>query len=113
MGIFEWFNDWWDDWFFEPFFEEPEEVKKKREEYLKARREAREKALEEYRKKREERLAGTTAIIPFGDTEEAFRGAVEQYAKEHPEMRVEGTSVSFPNGYFRSLRIEKKEEKKE
>ena len=99
---------------------EPEEVKKvreklrkAREEYYEARRKAWEKRMEELKKASESRelaLPPTTltTLIPFGGSEEEFQAAVERFAKANPDARVEAKSIQFPNGYYRSVRIEKR-----
>ena len=113
------------DWFWFGFGgfggeEEPEEVKKAREklrkareEYYEARRKAWEKRMEELKKASEsEELAlpstTLTTLIPFGGSEEEFQAAVERFAREHPDARVGAKSITFPNGYYRSIKIEKK-----
>ena len=111
MSIFDWF---FDDPFFDWFWgEEPEEVKKARENLKKAREEyyeARRKAWKEKIEKGESALAlpNTAIAIPFGGSEQEFQAAVERLAKAHPDAKVEGKNVEFPNGFYRSVRIEKK-----
>ena len=111
MSIFDWF---FDDPFFDLFLgEEPEEVKKARENLRKAREEyyeTRRKAWKEQIEKGESALAlpSTAISIPFGGTEQEFQDAVERLAKAHPDAKVEGKNVEFPNGFYRSVRIEKK-----
>ena len=116
MSIFDWFLD---DPFFDWFWgEEPEEVKKARENLKKASEEfyeARRKAVEEQLEKCTKGESGSalalpnTAIaIPFGGSEQEFQAAVERLAKAHPDAKVEGKNVEFPNGFYRSVRIEKK-----
>ena len=110
--IFDWLLD---DPLFDLFLGEvPEEVKKARENLKKAREEyyeARRKAVEEQleRGKSENALAlPSTVSIPFGGTEQEFQDAVERLAKAHPDAKVEGKNIQFPNGFYRSVRIEKK-----
>jgi len=111
MSIFDWF---FDDPFFDLFWgEEPEEVKKARENLKKARDEyyeAKRKAWKEQLEKGESALAlpSTAIAIPFGGSEQEFQAAVERLAKAHPDAKVEGKNVQFPNGWYRSVRIEKK-----
>jgi len=109
--LFDWF------WFGFGREEEPEEVKKAREklrkareEYYEARRKAWEKQMEELKKAGEskELALPSTTIIPFGGSEEEFQAAVERFARAHPDARVEAKSITFPNGYYRSIKIEKK-----
>jgi len=110
-----------DDFLFDPFFdfwflgEEPEEVKKARENLKKAREEfyeARRKAWKEQLEKGESEsalaLPNTAMAIPFGGSEQEFQAAVERLAKAYPDAKVEGKNVEFPNGFYRSVRIEKK-----
>jgi len=113
-----------DDFLLDPFFdfwflgEEPEEVKKARENLRKAREEfyeARRKAVEEQLEKRAKGESGSTLAlpntaiaIPFGGSEQEFQAAVERLAKANPDAKVEGKNVQFPNGWYRSVRIEKK-----
>jgi len=108
------FDDFFD-WFW--FGSEDEEVKKAREklrkareEYYEARRKAWEKRMEELKKVSEskELALPSTTLIPFGGSEEEFQAAVERFAKANPDARVEAKSIQFPNGYYRSIRIEKK-----
>jgi len=108
------------DWFWFGFGGEDEEVKKvrekmrkAREEYYEARRKAWEKQMEELKKASEGKelvLPSTTltTLIPFGGSEEEFQAAVERFARAHPDARVEAKSITFPNGYYRSIKIEKK-----
>lgn len=113
MSIFEWFfDDPLLDWF---LGEEPEEVKKARENLRKARDEyyeAKRKAWKEQIEKGESEsalaLPNTAIAIPFGGSEQEFQAAVERFAKAHPDAKVEGKNVEFPNGFYRSVRIEKK-----
>jgi len=111
MSIFDWLLD---DPFFDLFLgEEPEEVKKARENLKKAREEyyeARRRAWNERLEKGESALAlpSTAISIPFGGTEQEFQDAVERLAKAHPDAKVEAKNVQFPNGWYRSVRIEKK-----
>ena len=111
MSIFDWFfDDPLFDWF---LGEEPEEVKKARENLKKARDEyyeAKRKAWKEQLEKDESALAlpSTAIAIPFGGSEQEFQAAVERLAKAHPDAKVEGKNVQFPNGWYRSVRIEKK-----
>ena len=111
MSIFDWFlDDPLLDWL---LGEEPEEVKKARENLKKAREEyyeAKRKAWEEQLEKGESALAlpSTAMAIPFGGSEQEFQAAVERLAKAHPDAKVEGKNVEFPNGFYRSVRIEKK-----
>ena len=116
MSIFDWF---FDDPFFDWFLgEEPEEVKKARENLKKAREEfyeARRKAVEEQLEKRAKgegettlALPNTAIAIPFGSSEQEFQAAVERLAKAHPEMDVQAKNVQLPNGWYRSVKIEKK-----
>ena len=118
------FDDFFDlfDWFWFGFGGEgePEEVKKARErlrkareDYYEARRKAWEKQMEELKKASEGKelvLPSTTltTLIPFGGSEEEFQAAVERFARAHPDARVEAKSITFPNGYYRSIKIEKK-----
>ena len=110
------FDDFFDDPFFDWFWgEEPEEVKKARENLKKAREEfyeAKRKAWKEQLEKGESEsalaLPSTAMAISFGGSEEEFQTSVEQLARRHPDARVEGKSVLFPNGFYRSVRIEKK-----
>ena len=113
MSFFDWF---FDDPLFDLFLgEEPEEVKKARENLKKAREEyyeARRKAWKEQLEKGESEsalaLPSTAIAIPFGGSEQEFQAAVERFAKAHPDAKVEGKNVEFPNGFYRSVRIEKK-----
>ena len=111
MSIFDWF---FDDPFFDLFLgEEPEEVKKARENLKKAREEfyeARRRAVEEQleKGKSENALALPGIAISFGGSEEEFQASVERLAKAHPDAKVEAKNVQFPNGWYRSVRIEKK-----
>jgi len=113
MSIFDWF---FDDPFFDWFLgEEPEEVKKAREnlkkardEYYEARRKAWKERIEKSKDETTPALPSTAMAIPFGGSEEEFQTSVEQLARRHPDARVEGKSVQFPNGWYRSVRIEKK-----
>jgi len=50
----------------------------------------------------------TAIAIPLGGSEQEFQTAVERLAKAHPDASVEGKNVQFPNGWYRSVRIEKK-----
>jgi len=120
MKVFD-FDDLFD-WFWFGFGgfggeEEPEEVKKAREklrkareEYYEVKRKAWEKRMEELKKASEskELALPSTTLIPFGGSEEEFQAAVERFARAHPDARVEAKSIAFPNGYYRSIRIEKK-----
>jgi len=111
------FDDFFD-WFW--FGSEDEDVKKAREklrkareEYYEARRKAWEKRMEELKKASESKelaLPSTTltTLIPFGGSEEEFQAAVERFAKANPDARVEAKSIQFPNGYYRSVRIERR-----
>ena len=87
-----------------------EKLRKAREEYYKAKRKAWEKRMEELKKASEskELALPSTTIIPFGGSEEEFQAAVERFAKANPDARVEAKSITFPNGYYRSLRIERR-----
>ena len=113
MSIFDWFfDDPLLDWF---LGEEPEEVKKARENLKKAREEyyeAKRKAWKEQLEKGESKsalaLPSTAMAIPFGGSEQEFQAAVKRLAKAHPDAKVEGKNVEFPNGFYRSVRIEKK-----
>jgi len=117
MSVFDDFFDLFD-WFW--FGGEDEEVekareklRKAREEYYEARRKAWEKRMEELKKASESKelaLPSTTltTLIPFGGSEEEFRAVVERFARAHPDARVEAKSITFPNGYYRSVRIERK-----
>jgi len=113
MSVFDlFFDDPLLDWF---WGEEPEEVKKARENLKKAREEfyeARRKAWKEQLEKGESEstlaLPSTAMTIPFGGSEQEFQTSVEQLARRHPDARVEGKSVQFPNGFYRSVKIEKK-----
>jgi len=111
------FDDFFDlfDWFW--FGGEDEEVKKAREklrkareEYYEARRKAWKRWMEELKKASESRELAlpSTTIIPFDGSEEEFQAAVERFAKANPDAGVEAKSIQFPNGYYRSVRIEKK-----
>jgi len=109
--LFDWF------WFGFGGEEEPEEVKKAREklrkareEYYEARRKAWGRWMEELKKASEskELALPSTTLIPFGGSEEEFQAAVERFARVHPDARVEAKSIQFPNGYYRSIKIEKK-----
>ena len=111
MSLFDDFFDWF--W----FGSEDEEVKrareklrKAREEYYEARRKAWERQIERLKKASEskELALPSTALIPFGGSEEEFQAAVERFAKANPDARVEAKSIQFPNGYYRSVRIEKR-----
>ena len=116
MSIFDWFfDDPLFDWF---LGEETEEVKKARENLKKACEEfyeARRKAVEEQLEKRAKgegestlALPSTAMAIPFGGSEQEFQAAVERLAKANPDAKVEGKNVQFPNGWYRSVKIEKK-----
>jgi len=106
MSIFDWF---FDDPFFDLFLgEEPEEVKKAREEFYEARRKAWKEQLEKGESENALALPSTAMAIPFGGSEQEFQTSVEQLARRHPDARVEGKSVQFPNGFYRSVKIEKK-----
>ena len=109
-----------DDFLLDPFFdwflsEETEEVKKARENLKKAREEyyeAKQKAWKEQLEKGESEnalpLPSTAIAIPFGGSEQEFQAAIERLAKANPDAKVEGKNVQFPNGWYRSVRIEKK-----
>jgi len=108
-----------DDFLLDPFFDfwwekEPEEVKKKRENFQKAREEyyeARRKAFEEHTGGEGESalaLPSTAIAIPFGGSEQEFQAAVERIAKAHPDAKVQAKNVQFPNGWYRSVKIEMK-----
>ncbi|MCW3140568.1 MAG: hypothetical protein N2V72_00085 [Methanophagales archaeon] len=107
--IFDWLLD---DPLFDLFLGEvPEEVKKARENLRKAREElyeARRKAVEEQLEKGENALALPGIAISFGGSEEEFQASVERLARAHPDAKVEAKNVQFPNGWYRSVRIEKK-----
>jgi len=114
MSVFDDFFDLFD-WFW--FGGEDEEVEKAREKLRKAREELREarrkaweKRIEELKKASEskELALPSTTLIPFGGSEEEFQAAVERFAKANPDARVEAKSITFPNGYYRSVRIEKR-----
>ena len=119
MSLFDDLFDDFFDWFW--FGGEDEEVKKAREklrkareEYYEARQKAWEKRMEELKKvsksmsKSKELALPSTTLIPFSGSEEEFQAAVERFARAHPDARVEAKSITFPNGYYRSVRIEKK-----
>jgi len=109
MSIFDWLLD---DPLFDLFLgEESEEVKKARENLKKAREEyyeARRKAVEEQLEKGKSESALALPGISFGGSEEEFQASVERLAKAHPDAKVEAKNVQFPNGWYRSVRIEKK-----
>ena len=85
-----------------------EKLRKAREEYYEARRKAWEKRMEELKKASEskELALPSTTIIPFGGSEEEFQASVERFAKANPQANVKAESVNFPNGWYRSVRIE-------
>jgi len=106
-----------DDFLLDPFFDfwwgkELEEVKKKRENFQKAREEyyeARRKAFEEHTGGEGESalaLPSPAIAIPFGGSEQEFQAAVERIAKAHPDANVQAKNVQFPNGWYRSVKIE-------
>ena len=107
--IFDWLLD---DPLFDLFLGEvPEEVKKARENLKKAREEyyeARRRAWKEQLGKGKSENALALPEIPFDGSEREFQDAVERLARACPDARVEGKSVEFPNGWYRSVRIEKK-----
>ena len=92
-----------EDWFDLPLlWGETEEVRKKRKEYLEAKRNARRKAMEKLA------IPSSTLTLPMDESEERFKSAVEQYAKAHKNEKVKAFSLNFPNGYYRSVVIENK-----
>ena len=113
MSMFDWFfDDPLFDWF---LGEETEEVKKARENLKKAREEyyeAKRKAWKEQLEKGESEstlaIPSTVIAIPFGSSEQEFQAAVERIAKAHPDVNVQAKNVQFPNGWYRSVKIEKK-----
>jgi len=88
----------------------PEKVRKARENLEKAREEYK-KAI---REAREEQLANISENIPalsgvsLDGSEEDFRSSVERFAKANPNASVRAESMNFPNGWYRSVRIEEK-----
>ena len=115
MSLFDDLFDDFFDWFWfggedEEVRKAKEKLRKAREEYYEARRKAWEKRMEELKKASEskELALPSTTIIPFGGSEEEFQAAVERFAKANPDARVEAKSIQFPNGYYRSLRIERR-----
>jgi len=110
MSIFDWLLD---DPFFDLFLGEvPEEVKKAREKLKKAYEEfheAQRRAWNEWLEKGKSEDALALPGISFGGSEEEFQASVERLAKAHPDAKVEAKNLQFPNGFYRSVRIEKKE----
>jgi len=89
--------------------EVPEEVKKARENLEKAREEyykAQRKAWRERIEKGKNEDALALPRISLGGTEEDFRSSVERFAKANPQASVKAESMNFPNGWYRSVRIE-------
>jgi len=81
-----------------------ENLEKAREEYKKAIREAQEEQLEKDISGSMPALSG----VSLGGSEDDFRSSVERVAKANPNASVKAESVNFPNGYYRSVRIEEK-----
>ena len=112
MSIFDLLDPFLDDWFWwggkppERVRKARENLEKAHEEYQKATREAWEEQLEN--RKGALALPSTAISIPFGGSEQEFQAAVERLAKAHPDAKVEGKNVQFPNGWYRSVRIERK-----